>query len=103
MASSSQLLVALIGALAVAIPTAASFWHTARRNKRLTPKEEDELVTRTAKEAVETMNQVLDTARQERVGLLRRVADLELRVTVLTRDKLHLEAEVARLQHPAET
>jgi hypothetical protein len=103
MASSSQLLIALLGALAVGIPALAAAWHTARRNKRLTPKEEDELVTRTAREAVETMNQVLNTARQERVGLLQRVTDLEHSVSTLTRENVRLKAQVATLQRPAET
>lgn len=103
MAPSSQLLIGLLGALAVAIPTGAAAWHTARRNKRLTPREEDELVTRTAREAVETMNKVLDTARQERIGLLKRVADLECNVRKLTRENVDLKAEVAHLRRPIET
>lgn len=98
MAPSSQLLTALLGALAVAVPALAATWHTARRNKRITPKEEDELVARTAREAVETMSQVLDTAREERTALLDRVRVLERKVTSLTRDNSRLEAELARLQ-----
>lgn len=96
--ASSQVLIALFGMAAVAVPALAATWHTARRNKRLTPREEDELVTRTAKEAVETMNQVLNTARAERTGLLKRVADLERSVRKLTRENVDLKTEVARLR-----
>lgn len=63
-------------AIALAAGAPALIW-AIYRGRKLGPKEEEDLVSRSASQAVETMSAVLDAARRERKDLLDRLKSAE--------------------------
>lgn len=100
---------ALAIALAAGLP--AVIW-AIYRSRKLGPKEEEELIARSAAQAVETMSTVLNAARAERIDLLDRlkaaeelamrrgkeIADARLKAESCEREIVRLHAEVASLR-----
>lgn len=108
-AGAQPLLIALIAAVGTGLPTLA---YTIWRGRKLGPKEEDAIVTRTAHDAVEAMDTVLTAARREREEMqdkldaaLRKIAELERcraedaeHIETLERRVEYLEGEVETLK-----
>lgn len=81
---SDSLLGVFVGALAVGLPALLySIW----RNRKMGPKEEDDLVTRSANQAVQAMGEVLDHARHEREDMQGTIDRLRLRTDFLERQR----------------
>lgn len=77
---SDSLLGVFVGALAVGLP---ALLYTIWRNRKMGPKEEDDLVTRSANQAVQAMGEVLDHARHEREDMQGTIDRLRRRVDFL--------------------
>lgn len=100
--STHSLLIGLFGALAVGIPAALTIGWTIYRGRKMGPGEEEARIAKSAHDAVETMGDVLDAAREERERMLDRIGVLEAncareraRNAVLERDKQRLQGQLA--------
>lgn len=99
-------LTALVVALATGLP---ALIYTIWRGRKIGPKEEEALVTKTAQEAVQTMSQVLNAARDERGRMeeqitsdAKRIAGLEGEQRADHKKIVALEARVEELEGEVE-
>jgi uncharacterized protein HemX len=99
-ANPQSLLVVLVGGLAVGFPALA---YTIWRGRKQGPKEEQEIIARTAKEAVEMMDTVLTAARQEREEMQRKLNSqtrlLAANARQIASDEERIEVLEARVDH----
>lgn len=80
MAGANPIVLALVVALATGLPALV---YTIWRGRKIGPREEEALVTKTAQQGVEMMSTVLDAAREDRERMERRIEADAKRIVAL--------------------
>jgi Na+-translocating ferredoxin:NAD+ oxidoreductase RnfG subunit len=94
-ANTHSLLIALITAVCTGAP---ALIYTVVRGRKRGPQEEQELISRASKDAVDAMDTVLTRAREERQELLNKVDDLQRRVDQGERRETEQVQRIAHLE-----